>query len=185
MKINLLCVFCCPESLFFPPPSNFQNSPRLGDRRACHIVYRVDRFDYLGECDRFPGVIISVGMKKEYPVQKDTLSYIAMFETLISPVFQFRIQFVERRKIALIRCIEHYVAAIVVLRRSLEFRGTVWLKELFAQFVLPFALLAAHRAIAVSHQRQKQQHRDPGADFVARGRSTACINGDEHCQTAC
>ena len=69
---------------------NFQNSPRLGDRRACHIVYRVDRFDYLGECDRFPGVIISVGMKKEYPVQKDTLSYIAMFETLISPVFQFR-----------------------------------------------------------------------------------------------
>ena len=20
MKINLLCVFCCPESLFFPPP---------------------------------------------------------------------------------------------------------------------------------------------------------------------
>ena len=91
MKINLLCVFCCPESFFFfPPPSNFQNSPRLGDRRACHIVYRVDRFDYLGECDRFPGVIISVGMKKEYPVQKDTLSYIAMFETLISPVFQFR-----------------------------------------------------------------------------------------------
>ena len=59
MKINLLCVFCCPESLFFfPPPSNFQNSPRLGDRRACHIVYRVDRFDYLGECDRFLGVII-------------------------------------------------------------------------------------------------------------------------------
>ena len=53
-------------------------------------MYRVDRFDYLGECDRFPGVIISVGMKKEYPVQKDTLSYIAMFETLISPVFQFR-----------------------------------------------------------------------------------------------
>ena len=39
--------------------------------------------------------------------------------------------------------------------------------------------------VAVSHQRQKQQHRDPGADFVARGRSTACINGDEHCQTAC
>ena len=100
MKINLLCVFCCPESLFFfPPPSNFQlgsgarlgivglgfdffirgnfqNSPRLGDRRACHIVYRVDRFDYLGECDRFPGVIISVGMKKEYPSVQDTLSCI-------------------------------------------------------------------------------------------------------------
>ena len=55
---------------------NFQNSPRLGDRRACHIVYRVDRFDYLGECDRFPGVIISVGMKKEYPSVQDTLSCI-------------------------------------------------------------------------------------------------------------
>ena len=43
---------------------------------ACHIVYRVDRFDYLGECDRFPGVIISVGMKKEYPSVQDTLSCI-------------------------------------------------------------------------------------------------------------
>ena len=77
MKINLLCVFCCPESLFdFFIRGNFQNSPRLGDRRACHIVYRVDRFDYLGECDRFPGVIISVGMKKEYPSVQDTLSCI-------------------------------------------------------------------------------------------------------------
>ena len=85
-----MCSVARKAFFFPPPPSNFQNSPRLGDRRACHIVYRVDRFDYLGECDRFPGVIISVGMKKEYPVQKDTLSYIAMFETLISPVFQFR-----------------------------------------------------------------------------------------------
>ena len=39
-------------------------------------MYRVDRFDYLGECDRFPGVIISVGMKKEYPSVQDTLSCI-------------------------------------------------------------------------------------------------------------
>lgn len=37
---------------------DFQNSPQLGGRRARHIVYRVDRFDYLGECDRFLGVII-------------------------------------------------------------------------------------------------------------------------------
>ena len=62
--------------LIFFIRGNFQNSPRLGDRRACHIVYRVDRFDYLGECDRFPGVIISVGMKKEYPSVQDTLSCI-------------------------------------------------------------------------------------------------------------
>ena len=27
MKINLLCVFCCPESLFFPPPVEFSELP--------------------------------------------------------------------------------------------------------------------------------------------------------------
>ena len=74
MKINLLCVFCCPESLFFPPPVEFSELPAAW--RSPGLSYRVDRFDYLGECDRFPGVIISVGMKKEYPSVQDTLSCI-------------------------------------------------------------------------------------------------------------
>lgn len=28
MKINLLCVFCCPESLFFFPPRRIFRTPR-------------------------------------------------------------------------------------------------------------------------------------------------------------
>lgn len=186
MKINLLCVFCCPESLFFfPPPVEFSELPAAW--RSPGLSYRVSRWSFwlswwvrsLPWCNHFSWYEERVSCAEGY-----SFLYCDVWNFNISG-FSIPVQFVERRKIALIRCIEHYVAAIVVLRRSLEFRGTVWLKELFAQFVLPFALLAAHRAIAVSHQRQKQQHRDPGADFVARGRSTACINGDEHCQTAC
>ncbi|WP_418916531.1 hypothetical protein, partial [Alistipes putredinis] len=78
MQINenqfIVCILLPGKPFFVPPPSNFQNSPRLGDRRAGHIVSRVDRFDYLGECERFPGVLISVGMKQEYPSVQDTLS---------------------------------------------------------------------------------------------------------------
>lgn len=42
MKINLLCVFCCPESLFFPPPVEFSELPAYEGENETYIEASVE-----------------------------------------------------------------------------------------------------------------------------------------------
>lgn len=51
MKINLLCVFCCPESLFFPPPVEFSELPIIR-KSKCSTDFK--RNDFLKKNEAYP-----------------------------------------------------------------------------------------------------------------------------------
>lgn len=51
MKINLLCVFCCPESLFFSPPRRIFRTPIIR-KSKCSTDFK--RNDFLKKNEAYP-----------------------------------------------------------------------------------------------------------------------------------